>query len=126
MRVQSLAYLAPVARVAFLGLEAVLRRETVFRAFETYRSPMDQNLVFHKGTSKVRAMESAHQFGLAVDFVPFIGHVWTWDVPKASWDLLHRHARSVGLLAPIAWDPGHIEHPAWSRSVRASTRPPAL
>ena len=117
----SLELLAPVARVAFLGLDAVLRRETPFLPFETYRDPEQQELMFRRGTSKAHAFESAHQFGLAVDFVPFIDGNWRWDVDPATWDLLDHHADAMGLQHPIAWDRAHICHPIWDR-VRKLTR----
>jgi peptidoglycan L-alanyl-D-glutamate endopeptidase CwlK len=126
MRENSFELLAPVARVAFLGLDAILRRETDFLPFETYRSPDDQNLVFRKGTSKARAFESPHQYGLAVDFVPFIDGVWRWDVPAATWGGLHRRALAMGLTVPLAWDKPHIEHPNWGVVRRFTREKPAL
>jgi hypothetical protein len=113
--------LAPVARVSFLGLDAILRRETDFLPFETYRDPLDQERVFKLGHSKAHAFESAHQFGLAVDFVPFINGIWRWDVAESLWVVLHRHALALGLTVPLEWDKAHIEHPAWS-NVRRFTR----
>jgi hypothetical protein len=122
MRYASLDLLAPVARTAFAGLDAYLRRETRFRLFETFRDPFTQETAFKAGTSKARAFESAHQFGLAADFVPFGTAGWEWPVTDhPEWDDLRVAARSFGLLNGIHWDRPHVEHPAW-KSVRALTR----
>jgi peptidoglycan L-alanyl-D-glutamate endopeptidase CwlK len=121
MRDYDLANLAPCAQVAFTGLEAALRRDTPFLLFEGYRHPTDQLVMLARGTSKAGPMESAHQFGLAADFVPFIDGNWRWDVEPEVWDQLDREAKAFGLLRPIAWDRAHVEHPAWKR-VRNATR----
>ncbi len=121
MRDHDIANLAPCARTSFRGLEATLKRATPFLLFEGYRSPEDQMLMFRRGTSKAGPMESAHQFGLAADFVPYIDGNWRWDVSKEVWDLLHVEATAMGLTAPLDWDKAHIQHPAWDR-VRRVTR----
>lgn len=92
-----------------------------FRPFEGYRSPEEQRRVLLDGTSKAGAWQSAHQWGLAVDFVPYIDGRWTWDVPEADWTMMHRIARQVGLVAPINWDKPHLQHPRWE-SARAALR----
>lgn len=118
---RSLDFLAPVARKVFQALAHDLEMDTPFLPFETYRSPEDQEHDFRRGTSKAHAFESAHQFGLAVDFVPFINGNWTWTVPDDVWNALVGKAAAHGLLVPIAWDRGHVEHPCWKgvqRSIR--------
>jgi hypothetical protein len=123
MRYASLDLLAPVARTAFAGLDAHLRRETRFRLFETYRDPSAQETAFKAGTSKARAFESAHQFGLAADFVPYaFGRVWEWPATDdPEWDALRLACRDFGLRNGLSWDRPHVWHPAWDR-VRAATR----
>jgi hypothetical protein len=125
MRYADLDLLAPVARTAFLGLDAYLRRETRFRCFESYRDPAAQAAVFAAKTSKAAPFESAHQFGLAADFVPCAGGTpgrWVWPpTADAEWDVLLRAAYSFGLTTPIWWDRPHVEHPAWA-GVRRLTR----
>jgi hypothetical protein len=122
MRYASLDLLAPVARTAFAGLDAYLRRETRFRLFETYRDPAAQETAFAARTSKARAFESAHQFGLAADFVPYGTKGWEWPATDhPEWDDLRRAAQSFGLLNGIHWDRPHVEHRAWI-GVRALTR----
>jgi hypothetical protein len=120
-RVSELWMLAPCARTAFMGLAASLARNTSFLPFETYRDPEWQAVVFDRGDSKADSFESAHQFGLAVDFVPFIDGNWRWDVPETTWDVLDAEAAVFGLLRPIAWDRAHIEHPNW-KGVRRLTK----
>jgi hypothetical protein len=125
MRNADLGLLAPVARAAFLGLDAYLRRETRFRCFETYRDPSAQAAAKAAGTSKASPFESAHQFGLAADFVPCTsGTTGRWEWPPANspeWDELRRAAKIFGLENAIEWDRPHVQHPVW-RSVRQLTR----
>lgn len=85
----------------------------LFRPFEGYRTPERQRQVFLSGNSKAMPWESAHQWGLAVDFVPQVDGKWTWDVPEADWTQMHRLAEKVGLVAPISWDKPHLQHPQW-------------
>lgn len=119
MRDYDIGNLAPCARIAFLGLEAALRRDSPFLLFEGYRSPQDQSVMLARGTSKAGPMESAHQFGLAADFVPFIDGNWRWDVEPEVWEALDREAAAFGLLRPLEWDRAHVQHPAWAKVRRA-------
>jgi len=92
-----------------------------FKLFEGYRSPDRQVEVFNQKTSKAKAWQSAHQYGLAVDYVwwdPEKG--WSWE-PNHDWDGLADCAEAVGLSAPIKWDRPHIEHPSWN-TLRAAIR----
>ena len=95
-----------------------------FEVFETYRSFWRQAELFAKGTTKARPGQSAHQFGFAVDFVPFLSQAeavalgvrpgWYW--PKAEhgdWEVLSELAAQHGLRTPISWDKPHIEFPGW-------------
>lgn len=93
--------------------------KTFFDIFETYRSPERQLYLLSKGTTKAGAWQSAHNFGLAVDFVPHTNGIWTWDVERVEWDYMINKAKTFGLLAgTISWDLPHIEHPKWP-TVRA-------
>ena len=77
--------LHPKARPTFMGLAAVLKDQyeakqikTLFLPFEGYRSPERQNYLFHvMKTTKARAFQSAHNYGLAVDFVPWENGKWS-------------------------------------------------
>lgn len=115
-RSESLEDLHPAAYAQFVRLTELLaddfragRTKTLFRVFETYRSPEAQEQVYINGTSKARAWQSAHQYGLAVDYVPW-DDTWSWDETH-DWDWLKQRARSLGLDVPIAWDKPHVQHP---------------
>lgn len=89
-----------------------------FEVFETFRHPMRQEHLFAANTTKARAWQSAHQYGLAVDFVPRLDGRWTWLLSElGDTDMLHfrRIVGNHGLIADIAWDPFHCEHPLWRR-----------
>lgn len=130
MRNDSLEAVHPAAYAAFVRLAELLaddyaagRTKTLFRVFETYRSPEDQDREVIEGNSNARAWTSAHQYGLAVDFVPYDGG-WSWDQDH-DWDWLKQRARSLGLDVPIAWDKVHVQHPhflalqaAWKKRFR--------
>lgn len=111
--------LHPIAREAFMRLsellvaEATRGRGPLFLLFEGYRDPARQAEEVRQGDSKAKPWSSAHQYGLAADFVPYINGEWTWDAPDSAWRFLERCARDCGLHVPIAWDKVHVQHPAW-------------
>lgn len=93
----------------------------IFRPFEGYRGPVRQEyLCAVMKTSKARPWQSAHQYGLAVDFacVPIVnGKIterWTWS-EDAPWQLLKEIAISCDLDIPIKGDRGHVQHPAFAQ-----------
>ena len=91
-----------------------------FRLFEGYRSPERQDHLFKTTPSVTRARgwQSAHQYGLAVDYVWWTGSEWSWNALDHPWDQLRSAAflgGKVGLTAPLKWDLPHIEHPDWKR-----------
>lgn len=93
--------------------------ETLFKPFETYRSIQRQEEVFAAGASKARAWQSAHNYGLAVDFVPFINATAEGTVGQWDWSEIHDYqflktaAFKHGLGVPIEWDRCHVQHPLW-------------
>lgn len=90
------------------------RLPVLFKPFETYRTPMRQ-LNLQVGATNASEYQSAHQFGLAVDFVVWTPNTqWSWD-DKHPWHLLRQEAQRFGLDAPIAWDRVHIEHPLFKQ-----------
>lgn len=106
------------------------------REFNLYRSPDDQDAMFARGVSKVRAFSSAHQFFGASDI---IHEKWSWfdksqqGVPDGQqfWDRLWDCAEVVGekykvkWRKRIVWDPAHIELQGWQefREVIGTTLP---
>lgn len=123
VRINSLDLLHPRAKPRFENLRENLirawsegRTQTLFQPFETYRSPQRQLYLYKQvpRVTKSRPFESAHNFGFAVDFVPFDDRNDKWDWgPEHDWDFLHSEAERAGLKHPIAWDKPHIEHPLW-------------
>lgn len=101
--------------------------KTSFEIFETYRNPMRQKELIAKGVTKAGPYESAHQFGLAVDFVPVIDSTaaarlseltgervfpgWNWH-SSHDWEYLTKVAKRFGLVT-IDWDKSHLQHPHW-------------
>lgn len=130
------AHIHPKAVRSFQLLEEDLCRgfltgetPTWFRPFEGYRAPERQLEMLTNKTSKALPFQSAHQYGLAVDYVGFIGgkqtgHTriaaptvggrWSWDA-SLDWDYLDAAARRQGLDRSITWDRPHVEHPLWNR-----------
>lgn len=111
-RVSDIGLLHPLAWPAFARLAIKLEQETVFRVFETWRHPARQQEVFLKARSNAQPWRSPHQYGLAVDFVPYVDGKWTWDKSQ-PWDDLRRYAQAAGLHCDLDWDRAHVEHPAW-------------
>lgn len=91
--------------------------------FEGFRLPQRQvHLLTVTKTTKAGPWESAHQYGLAVDFAGIrIGQNglvksgdWFWpNAEHVCWGELKSAARALKLDIPIAWDNGHVEHPAF-------------
>lgn len=102
-----------------------------FRIFETFRSPVRQIELRRKGVSKAGEWNSPHQYGLAVDFVPYLTKAQAaergvkpgWHWPEASdecWVVLEACAEKAGLVRPINWDKPHIEAPWWQMVRKAN------
>lgn len=116
--------LHPKAREVFGLLTARLAEahasgasRTLFRPFEGYRTPERQRfLLTIEKTSKADAWQSAHQYGLAVDYVPWMDGRWDWH-DGHDWDALDAVVHNCGLVRPIRWDRPHVEHPIW-RSIK--------
>lgn len=96
------------------------KSKTHFIAFDGWRSPAKQQALYHQTppVTKVKPFESAHQYGLAVDFVPWIAQGddkgWSW-APEHDYEFLSRSAKRYGLWVPITWDRVHVEHPLWKK-----------
>lgn len=116
--------LHPVAGAAFRRMTAHLysayenrKTSSYFRPFEGLRPPIKQAELLNKrpAVTHVGPWYSAHQYGLAVDFVAFKREgVWSWDEGE-DWTFLRLTAERFDLRVPIIWDKGHVEHPAWPR-----------
>lgn len=123
IRYSDLSLLHPIAERAFRELGMSLEADYVkgkidvrFMPYETYRYPQRQLYFYRKGTSRAMPFRSAHQFGLAVDFVPFqAGSGFTWEVDTKAWDWLRARSREQGLVNELSWDRAHVEHPIWDK-----------
>lgn len=88
--------------------------KTLFKPFEGYRSPERQDYLFTvEKTTRARGWQSAHNYGLAVDFVAYNDGSWSWEGSE-DWDFLREAATNCGLMCTISWDRPHVEHPIWS------------
>lgn len=98
-----------------LSDDHIARKTLYWRPFETYRTAYRQNQLKAEGRSKVEGGASPHQYGLAIDVVPYDHKEgWYWpDISDPCWRYLRETAKEVGLDAPISWDGSHIEHPLW-------------
>lgn len=121
----SLQYLHPIAVRQFQELADDLAKaheagatKTLFVPFESYRSPMRQDELYRQKppVTKARAWYSAHQYGLAVDFVAFDDEPWGDD---HDWEFLKARAEAHGLTVPIKWDRVHVEHPKFKQMFMA-------
>ena len=122
----SLRFLQPFAIAPFVRLQTLLSQSyeekkirVLFMPFESYRSPHRQDKLKRdpRHVTKAGPWASAHQYGLAVDFVPyhFTGRVgWSWD-DEEPWGDLKQMATASGLHVPYAWDQAHVVHPAYAK-----------
>jgi len=85
------------------------------RIFEAWRSPNRQRLLYAQGRTApgrivtyAKAWQSYHQFGLAADFVGFVGGNWTWDLPDATWRQLHGFGERHG-LEKLGFETPHLQ-----------------
>lgn len=123
---KALGKLLPTTNAGWFAIEGKLKGR--FEIIEGYRSPMRQmHLRTHSKSTKAGPWQSAHQYGLAVDFAVAIYEErlvgkpmfrqWSWT-EVAPWGKLEGYAEAVGLAVPIKWDRGHVQHPAFE-AVRA-------
>lgn len=110
------------------------RTEFRFEVFETFRSPARQIRLKREGTSKAGPWQSAHQFGLAIDFVPYLSQAeavalgkpvgWYWPpIEDGCWTFLDNRAKTFGVSRTIAWDGPHIEHPLFEEMMEVMKAP---
>lgn len=115
--------LHPLAKPAFEQLTIYLEQlwkdgktQTFFKPFEGLRTPIKQLELLNRRpvVTHVGPWQSAHQYGLAVDFVPWSGNAFSWDEDH-DFTTLRLAAVACGLSRPMEWDKCHIEHPAWAK-----------
>jgi hypothetical protein len=84
------------------------------RIVETYRTRTKQAEYYGMGPGYTAsaAGQSKHQFGLAIDVVPFVGGAAVWD-DKKLWEKIGKAGEELGFRWGGRWkkpyDPGHFE-----------------
>lgn len=100
--------------------------ECRYEFFEGFRHPARQaDLIANTKNTKARPWESAHNYGLAADFAvrvskrATVGYdtEWSWSA-EHPWGKVKQHAFTAGLVVPIKWDPGHVEHPLFPQILK--------
>lgn len=104
-----------------------------FEPFEAVRSPERQTDLYAQGrfgqvgpvVTKAKAWESLHQYGFALDCVPRIDNVWSWDSSgdrAGWWDKLEQIAPKHGLRT-LNFERPHIEWPVAWEDLKAGKYP---
>lgn len=98
--------------------------KTLFKVFETYRTPFRQAHLLTQRVTKAGPWQSPHQFGLAADFVPYADEItsdrlgipvgWNWHSAN-EYSFLASAAKKFDCAVPIKWDPCHVEHPDFQK-----------
>ena len=114
----SLGDLHPEMRDRVHQLITMLGAVSPLVPFEGYRTPERQTELAAQRppVTRAKAWQSAHQYGLAVDFA-LLNDDGSWEWPDSDdphWDELHRIARLCSLRVPDpTGDAGHVQHPDW-------------
>ncbi len=118
-RDRDLSHLHPIFRTKVFRLQKQLAAEDLpFQIFEGCRSPQRQQYLFDQGRTRpgpvvthARPWTSAHQYGLAADFVLFENNRWSWDTSgrrQGWWQRLHALGREQG-LEPLSFELPHLQ-----------------
>lgn len=85
------------------------------RVFETYRSQKRQDILFHRGATRLRTV-GTHHYGLAADLVAYVEGEPNW---KVSYHFLGELAAKHGLVWGGGWstfpDSVHVQRCALAR-----------
>lgn len=113
--------LHPLMRAAMQEVLRECEAESLpFRLFEGYRSPQRQASLYAQGRdpqhpgpvlTQAKPWESFHQYGLACDFVLFIGGKWTWDT-SGQYDHYWQQLAEIGQLyglEGLSWEKPHLQ-----------------
>lgn len=99
-RVSDLQWLEPVTRAAVIAILADAREAgTPLMVFETYRSPLRQQMLYNQGATQLRTV-GTHGYGLAADLVKDVGGEPSW---KGCFSFLGRLAKKHGLVWGGDW-----------------------
>lgn len=115
--------LHPIAQQRFRKLADYLHRayqegrtQSYFAPFQGLRTPLQQEELFRQRppVTHVGAWHSAHNYGMAVDFVAVdASGNWSWS-EKHQWNFLRAAAMQHGLKNHLDWDRAHVEAPEWA------------
>ena len=125
-RISDLYYLAPAVRPKFQELADLLqqkfkegRLKTLFLPFETFRTPSRQLILYNTQKSRATAMHSAHNYGLAVDFVAYVVDGKTgWSWTSNEYGAMQMYARVMG-FETLGWEQCHVQSPLFRRLTTA-------
>ena len=102
-----------------------------FRVTQGLRTYAEQGVIYQQGrttggpiVTRARAGHSWHNFGLAVDTVPFLNGAPDWNESHASWPKLVAAGESLGMRSGKSWgDEPHVEMTGrWPASVPDEVR----
>lgn len=101
-------------------LQTLNAADLPFQAYEGYRTPERQRMLYAKGRSAPGAKitnaepwESLHQYGVAVDLVLRDGMQWSWNAKagaRTQWERMRAEAGKLGLHV-LEWELPHVELP---------------
>ena len=88
----------------------------------TLRSGAEQDALYAKGrtepgkiVTKARAGQSAHQYGLALDFVILDAGKADWSGDSLAWNDAIELAQNRGLQSLRPMESAHLQHPNWKQ-----------
>lgn len=88
----------------------------------TLRSPAEQDALYAQGrtapgpvVTKAQAGQSAHQYGLALDFCILTLGKLDWSGDSPAWDKAIALAEARGLQSLRPMESAHLQHPSWKR-----------
>ncbi len=86
----------------------------------TLRSAAEQDALYASGRTvpgpirtKAKAYQSAHQYGLALDFVILTNGKTDWSGDSPAWEKAISLAQSHGMHSLRPMESAHLEHPDW-------------
>lgn len=133
--IRDMALLRKPFREQVEALLGMLAKEAIdLQVYETVRSPLRQSLLYAVGrvetephfgrtVTGARPYESAHQFGLAVDFAFHPGK-WSWIEPEFGlWARMHELAK-VAELETLRKEQPHVQIPNFDHDKATMTRGP--
>lgn len=88
----------------------------------TLRSPTEQDVLYAKGrtapgaiVTNAKAYQSAHQFGLALDFVIMDSGKPDWSGTSEAWNDAIELAQNRGLQSLRPMESAHLQAPNWKQ-----------